>query len=307
MLERLLIFGGLGFIGANFVNWVSDNRPRWVIKIADAETYAADRSRLSTDPKEIRVVNLLQPEEYDDLVLWSDIVVNFAAETHNDNSLRNPEVFIETNILGTAKLLDLCVKLEKPLIQISTDEVYGDFDYHSTEMATEASPYRPSSPYSASKASADHLVRAWSRSFGVRAIVTHCTNNFGPGQHSEKFIPNILGRIERGAPIQIYGDGRNVRDWIHVDDHSSAIALLIESEPWGQTFNISANNELDNVSVVHRILELLGLPAYPVEFVTDRPGHDRRYGLDSSKIRSLGWAPSKSHSFADVLNPGSKR
>lgn len=287
---NILVFGGLGFMGANFVNWTLSNRPEVKIRIADAFTYAADSTRLERpESVEIHRANLVSPEEYWDLLDWCDLVVNFAAETHNDNSLERPLDFYQSNVVGLVHLMQTCLSLEKPLIQISTDEVYGDFPLDSEELATEEFPFRPSSPYSSSKAAGDLAVMAWVRSFGLQAIVTHCTNNYGPGQHEEKFIPNIISRIKSGRPIEVYGDGKNIRDWIHVDDHSRAIWTLIEMGSWGQVYNISAMNQLTNIGLVERILEHCELKHYPVKFIADRPGHDLRYGLNSSKIRLLGW------------------
>ena len=292
MSKRILVFGGLGFIGANFVRWAVENRPDYELRVVDGFTYAADVSRL---PREFggQIIRAMLDEKskYKSHVGWSDVVVNFAAETHNDNSLANPGVFVKSNVLGTAALLDVCKELGRGLLQVSTDEVFGDFPLGSKTLATESSPFRPSSPYSSTKAAADLLVMAWERSFGLEAMVTHCTNNFGPGQNKEKLIPNVLAKIGQGLPIELYGDGKNVRDWIHVDDHSRALSILIDSPQWGESFNISSNDELSNLGLVSLILEKLGLTGYPIEFVRDRPGHDLRYGLDSTKIRNLGWSP----------------
>jgi dTDP-glucose 4,6-dehydratase len=289
---RVLVFGGLGFMGANFVNWTQRNRPEVEIRIADAYTYAADERRLhSPESIQIRRANLLEPSEYVDLIEWCDLTVNFAAETHNDNSLKRPIDFYESNVLGLIKLMQECVAQDRPLVQISTDEVYGDFPLDSDELATEDYPFRPSSPYSASKAAGDLAVAAWIRSFGLKAIVTHCTNNFGPGQHPEKLIPNIIHRVQIGEPIQLYGTGENVRDWIHVDDHSNAVWKVIDLKSWGEVFNISAYNFRSNKHLCLEIFSGMGCPEHPIEFVADRPGHDLRYGLDSSKLRSVGWTP----------------
>jgi dTDP-glucose 4,6-dehydratase len=289
---KILVFGGLGFMGASFVNWAINHKPDAQIKIADAMTYAADKNRLRSEfAGEVREVNLNNPEAYRDLVAWADVAVNFAAETHNDNSLIAPEVFVETNIKGVFCLIQVCLQQETPILHISTDEVFGDFPLKSNTLATESSPMRPSSPYSASKAAGDLLVMAWARSYGLRAIVTHSTNNFGSHQHREKLIPNVVSRIQSGSPIELYGSGENIRDWIHVDDHSSAIFCLLENGTWGESYNISANNELSNLSVVVRIKSEMNVPNHPVIFVPDRLGHDLRYGLDSSKLRKLGWRP----------------
>lgn len=289
-MKKVLVFGGLGFIGSNFVRWAIEHRPDLEIKIADAFTYAADPKRLPGNfAGEIRQCRLQEPASYKDLMQWADLVINFAAETHNDNSLRNPELFVDTNVIGTLKLLESCRDNDTALIQISTDEVYGDFPLDSKEKATEDYPLRPSSPYSASKAASDLIVFAWVRSFGVRAMVTNCTNNYGPNQHPEKLIPNMISKIKEGRPIELYGDGKNIRDWIHVDDHSEALGVLIDKPHWGQRFNISADNEVSNIDLAKRIGEEIGVPDHPIKFVKDRPGHDLRYGLDSKKLRGYGW------------------
>lgn len=289
---NVLVFGGLGFVGSNFVNWCGLNRPHWKLKIADGFTYAADASRIRDhDELEIRKARLEEPNSYSDLNHWADVVVNFAAETHNDNSIANPEPFLESNVNGVFNLLESIRNSGTRLIQISTDEVYGDFPRDSVEAASEDYPFRPSSPYSSSKAAGDLLVLAWVRTFKVNAIITHCTNNFGPGQHEEKLIPSILRSIERNTPIQLYGDGENVRDWLHVDDHSSAIALLLEEGRSGERYNIGADNHLSNVELAHMLSAECGFANFPIDFVSDRPGHDAKYSLDFSKIAKLGWKP----------------
>lgn len=293
-MKNVLVFGGLGFIGSNFLRWATNNRPNLDFKIADGYSYAADESRIGDwFSGEVRRCQLQDSDSYEDMMNWADLVINFAAETHNDNSLSAPELFIDSNIVGTFELLQSCRRNDTSLIQVSTDEVYGDFPVASTELATESYPARPSSPYSASKAASDFLALSWVRSFNLRVMVTNCTNNYGPNQHPEKLIPNIVHRVNHGLPVQLYGDGRHVRDWIYVDDHSSAIVLLMEKPQWGERFNISANNEWSNIDLVRQILEELGAPDHPVELVADRPGHDLRYGVDSSKLRALGWKPSQ--------------
>lgn len=293
---KVLVFGGLGFMGANFVNWTRRNRPGVEIKIADAFTYAADPARLDgAESLDIHQANLIHPDEYRSLLNWCDLVVNFAAETHNDNSLERPLDFYESNVLGLVHLMQGCIASDKPLLQVSTDEVYGDFPLDSDELATEEHPFRPSSPYSASKAAGDLAVMAWVRSFGLRAIVTHCTNNFGPKQNKEKFIPNVISRVRLGLPIRIFGSGLNVRDWIHVDDHTEALWTLLDAGKWNEVFNISAGNQMTNLEVVRQILTALNLPSHPVHHVRDRAGHDLKYALDSSKIRSLGWQPKRTN------------
>lgn len=287
---KILVFGGLGFMGANFVNWTLHNRPEVKIRIADAFTYAADSARLeSPEIVEVHRANLVSPGDYWDLLDWCDLVVNFAAETHNDNSLERPLDFYQSNVVGLVHLMQTCLSLKKPLIQISTDEVYGDFPLDSEELATEEYPFRPSSPYSSSKAAGDLAVMAWVRSFGLQAIVTHSTNNYGPGQHEEKFIPSVFRSISRGSPIRVYGNGLNIRDWVHVDDHSSAIWTLIDKGQFGHRYNIAGGNQRTNLELIFELLAALKLPDHPIQFVPDRPGHDLRYGLDSEQLRLLGW------------------
>ena len=287
---KVLVFGGLGFMGANFVNWTLRNRPEVEIQIADAFTYAADPGRLQSPERvEIYHANLLSPSEYKGCLDWCDLVLNFAAETHNDNSLERPIDFYQSNLLGLVNLMHACLGSKKPLLHISTDEVYGDFPLDSEELATEEYPFRPSSPYSASKAAGDLAVMAWVRSFGLSAMVTHCTNNYGPGQNEEKFLPSVLRAISSGTPIRVYGNGLNIRDWVHVDDHSSALWTLIEKGSLGNRYNISGGNHRTNLQLIEELLSALGMNDHPLQFVKDRPGHDLRYGLDSSKLRLLGW------------------
>lgn len=287
-MKKVLIFGGLGFIGSNFVRWAMENKPNLDMKVADAFTYAADPKNLPDSfGGEVRRCRLQDPDDYRDLMEWADVVVNFAAETHNDASLKNPEIFVDSNVVGTLRLLELCRETNTALIQISTDEVYGDFPLDSLEKASEQYPIRPSSPYSASKAASDLLVLAWARSFMLKAMVTNCTNNYGPNQHPEKLIPNILSRIAQGFPIQLYGDGKHIRDWIFVDDHSKSIGLLMDNPRWGERFNISANFELSNLELARLICQTLEVPSHPIELIADRPGHDLRYGIDSSKLAGL--------------------
>ena len=289
---NVLVFGGLGFVGSNFVNWCAPNRPGWNLKIVDGFTYAADRNRIYKDLDiEIRKSRLETPEKYTDLVKWADFIVNFAAETHNDNSLRDPKPFLESNVNGVFELLKVCTAHQTKLIQISTDEVYGDFPLESSDAADENYPFRPSSPYSSTKAAGDLMVMAWVRSFKLNAIVTHCTNNFGPGQHQEKLIPTIISSVRMGLPIRLYGNGENTRDWIHVDDHSAAVALLIEKGKMGERYNIGANNHITNVELAKRISSELESENQIIEFIEDRPGHDLKYSIDSAKIKDLGWQP----------------
>ena len=226
------------------------------------------------------------------LVANCDVVVHFAAESHNDNSLLDPSPFLTTNLIGTYTLLEAVRHAEVRFHHISTDEVYGDLELDDPERFTEATPYNPSSPYSSTKAGSDLLVRAWVRSFGVRATISNCSNNYGPYQHVEKFIPRQITNVLDGGRPKLYGAGSNVRDWIHADDHSSAVLTILESGVIGETYLVGADGERDNRQVVETILELMGQPADAYELVTDRAGHDLRYAIDSSKLRrELGWAP----------------
>jgi dTDP-glucose 4,6-dehydratase len=227
-----------------------------------------------------------------ELVRNHDLVVHFAAESHNDNSLRDPSVFITTNLVGTYTVLEAVRRYGTRYHHISTDEVYGDLELDDLERFSETSPYNPSSPYSATKAGSDHLVRAWVRSFDVQATLSNCSNNYGPYQHVEKFIPRQITNILEGGRPKLYGAGLNVRDWIHVDDHSSAVLLITTEGKIGETYLIGADGERNNKQVVEAILELLGQPHDAYDEVSDRAGHDRRYAIDSTKIRmELGWQP----------------
>jgi dTDP-glucose 4,6-dehydratase len=228
----------------------------------------------------------------DRLVAEHDFVVHFAAESHNDNSLREPEPFISTNLVGTYTLLEAVRRYGTRFHHISTDEVYGDLAIDDPQRFTESTPYNPSSPYSSTKAGSDLLVRAWVRSFGVMATISNCSNNYGPYQHIEKFIPRQITNVLDGGRPKLYGAGANVRDWIHVDDHSAAVLLITQEGKIGETYLIGADGEKSNKDVVETILELLGLPRDGYDHVTDRAGHDLRYAIDSTKLRSeLGWQP----------------
>jgi len=222
----------------------------------------------------------------------ADAVVHFAAESHNDNSLSNPWPFVETNLIGTYQLLEAARRHDKRLHHISTDEVYGDLELDDPERFTEQTPYNPSSPYSSTKAGSDLMVNAWVRSFGLNATISNCSNNYGPYQHVEKFIPRQITEILEGRLPKLYGKGENVRDWIHTDDHSSAVLAILEKGRAGETYLIGADGEKSNKEVVERILVIMGKEASDYDHVSDRPGHDMRYAIDSSKLRSeLGWQP----------------
>jgi dTDP-glucose 4,6-dehydratase len=290
----LLVTGGAGFIGSNFVHHVVNNTDLSVT-VLDKLTYAASRESLAglpDDRVELVVGDVADTDLVDTLFAAHGSVVHFAAESHNDNSLDDPGPFIQTNIVGTFTLLEAARKHDVRLHHVSTDEVYGDLDLDDPKRFTEDTPYNPSSPYSASKAGSDHLVRAWVRSFGVRATISNCSNNYGPWQHVEKFIPRQITNLIDGVLPKVYGDGLNVRDWIHADDHSSAVLRILDTGRYGETYLIGADGERNNLQVVTAILEHFGRSADDIEFVTDRAGHDRRYAIESGKLRAeLGWAP----------------
>ncbi len=291
---RLLVTGGAGFIGTNFVLRTAQTRPDWQVTVLDALTYAGNRDSLAPVADRIDFVegSVADAELVDRLVAASDAVVHFAAESHNDNSLDDPWPFMETNIVGTFRILEAVRRHGARLHHISTDEVYGDLELDDPERFTERTPVNPSSPYSASKASADLLVRAWVRSFGVNATLSNCSNNYGPYQHVEKFIPRQITNILQGVKPKLYGQGSNVRDWIHVDDHNDAVVTILEQGRSGETYLIGADGERDNRAIVALLLDIMGKPADWFDLVSDRPGHDLRYAIDSTKLREeTGWSP----------------
>ncbi len=291
---KVLVTGGAGFIGANFVLRVRETRPDWEVTVLDALTYAGNRASLAPVEGQIEFVqgSIADADLVDRLVADTDLVVHFAAESHNDNSLDNPWPFMEANIIGTYRLLEAVRKHGKRIHHISTDEVYGDLELDDPNRFSESTPVNPSSPYSASKASADLLVRAWIRSFKIAATLSNCSNNYGPRQHVEKFIPRQITGILDGVRPKLYGAGANVRDWIHVDDHNDAVIAIIERGRLGETYLIGADGERNNREIITLLLELMGKPADWFDHVNDRPGHDLRYAIDSSKLRAeTGWTP----------------
>ncbi|KQY08123.1 dTDP-glucose 4,6-dehydratase [Mycobacterium sp. Root135] len=293
-MMRLLVTGGAGFIGSNFVHHVVEHTDHHVT-VLDKLTYAGNLASLDGLPPD-RVTfirgDITDAPLVDELVASVDAVVHYAAESHNDNSLHDPNPFVQTNIVGTFTLLETVRKHDTRLHHISTDEVYGDLELDDPARFTEDTPYNPSSPYSSTKAGSDLLVRAWVRSFGVAATISNCSNNYGPFQHVEKFIPRQITNVLQGVRPKLYGEGRNVRDWIHADDHSSAVLTILEQGRIGETYLIGADGEQDNKTVVELILQLMGEPADAYDHVTDRPGHDLRYAIDSTKLRTeLGWQP----------------
>jgi dTDP-glucose 4,6-dehydratase len=293
-MANILVTGGAGFIGSNFVHYVAENTDHHVT-VLDSLTYAgnlASLAGLTEDRVTFVKGDITDAALVDDLFGKADSVVHYAAESHNDNSLDNPRPFLDTNIVGTFTLLEAARKHDTRLHHISTDEVYGDLELDDPERFTESTPYNPSSPYSATKAGSDLLVRAWVRSFGVRATLSNCSNNYGPRQHVEKFIPRQITNVIRGIRPKLYGSGINVRDWIHADDHSSAVLTVLEKGEIGETYLIGADGERNNKDVIELILEMMGQPKDAYDHVTDRAGHDLRYAIDSAKLRTeLGWTP----------------
>lgn len=295
---RLLVTGGAGFIGSNFVPYFLEKHSDCEIVNLDALTYAGNMENLReienhSNHKFIRG-RIEDGKLVEELMEGIDVVINFAAESHVDRSIVEPQVFVQTNVIGTQVLLDAALRHGVQLFyQISTDEVYGALDLDSTERFTEETPLRPNSPYAASKASADLLVRAYHHTFGLPVVISRCSNNYGPKQHPEKFIPTIILNALRDQPVPIYGDGLYVRDWIHVLDHCRAIDLIMHKGRIGEVYNIGADDEWANIELARKILQLLHKPESLLQSVQDRPGHDRRYAIGSDKLRrELGWQPS---------------
>jgi dTDP-glucose 4,6-dehydratase len=300
---RLLVTGGAGFIGSNFVRRTLAARLDVQVTVLDALTYAGRLSNLSGLEGKYEFVqgDICDPTVVDSLVSKADVVVHFAAESHNDNSLKSPRPFIDTNVIGTFELIQACVKHGVRFHHVSTDEVFGDLALEGVDKFTRDTPYNPSSPYSASKASSDHLVRAWTRSFGLKATISNCSNNFGPYQHEEKLIPRMIGLIASGSKPELYGNGANIRDWIHVDDHNDGVWAVIEKGVIGQTYLLGADNQRSNLEVVRALLEIMGKPEDFIAFIGDRPGHDLRYAIDASDTEvELGWKP-KHGNFEEKL------
>ncbi|WP_062206468.1 dTDP-glucose 4,6-dehydratase [Demequina salsinemoris] len=293
-MSHLLVTGGAGFIGSNFVHHVLKTTDH-TVTVLDSLTYAGNRESLAGLPEDRFTFvhgDITDAETVDSLVKDADAVVHYAAESHNDNSLDNPYPFVHTNLIGTYTLLEAVRRYDKRYHHISTDEVYGDLELDDPAKFTEATPYNPSSPYSSTKAGSDLLVRAWVRSFGTQATISNCSNNYGPFQHVEKFIPRQITNVIRGIRPKLYGKGENVRDWIHADDHSSAVLTILDKGEIGETYLIGADGEKNNKDVVELILTLMGQAADAYDHVSDRPGHDMRYAIDSTRLRTeLGWEP----------------
>ena len=293
-MSHLLVTGGAGFIGSNFVHYLLDNTEH-TVTVLDKMTYAANKASLDgLDGTRFNLIvgDIADRELTDELVAQADAVIHYAAESHNDNSLANPEPFIHTNLVGTFTLLEAVRRHGTRYHHISTDEVFGDLALEDPAKFTETTPYNPSSPYSSTKAGSDLLVRAWVRSFGIEATISNCSNNYGPYQHIEKFIPRQITNILSGLTPKLYGEGLNVRDWIHATDHSSAVLRILESGKIGETYLIGADGEENNITVLRTILRLMGKDENDFEHVIDRPGHDMRYAIDGTRLREeLGWEP----------------
>ena len=294
---RLLVTGGAGFIGSNFVHYILGKYPDYEVVNLDALTYAGSLENLRgvmDSPKHTFVHGRIEDGKLvNELMAGIDAVINFAAESHVDRSIVEPQVFITTNVLGTQVLLDAALRHKVKLFyQVSTDEVYGALPLGSTERFTEGSPLLPNSPYSASKTAADLLARAYYRTYALPVVISRCSNNYGPRQHPEKFLPTVILNAAQGKPIPIYGDGLYVRDWIHVMDHCGAIDTVLHNGKVGEVYNVGADNEWANIDLARKILRILGKPEDLLTSVGDRPGHDRRYAIECTKIKKeLGWSP----------------
>jgi len=294
-MKKLLVTGGAGFIGSNFVHYIYKERPDWYITVLDKLTYAGDRKNLEgLDDSRFSFIqgDICDEQAVDKVIADCDVVVHFAAESHVDNSIHGPRPFLDTNVVGTYQILEGIRKYNKRLHHISTDEVYGDLELNDPKKFNESTAYNPSNPYSATKAGSDHLVRSWIRTFDAQATISNCSNNYGPYQHVEKFIPRQITEVLEGRKAKLYGDGQNVRDWIHAEDHSSAILAILEKGKIGETYLVGTDGEKSSKEVLQLILELMGKEPDDYEAVPDRPGHDLRYAIDASKIKNeLGWQP----------------
>lgn len=293
---HLIVTGGCGFIGSNFIRLVLTTRPGWRVTNVDKLTYAgnpANLSDLAGNPN----YKFFKADICDSALMGEifsanpDAVVHFAAESHVDRSIAGPEIFVQTNVMGTQVLLESARKAKAGrFLHVSTDEVYGSLG--PAGLFSEATPLAPNSPYSASKAGSDFLVQAYHHTFGMDTVLTRCSNNYGPYQFPEKLIPLLITNLMEGKQIPIYGDGKNVRDWLHVEDHCLGILLALEKGRAGEAYNIGGNNERENIQIARQLLSLMGKDETSIRYVEDRLGHDRRYAIDAAKIRrELGWAP----------------
>ncbi|MBM6615360.1 dTDP-glucose 4,6-dehydratase [Desemzia sp. RIT804] len=317
-MKHIIVTGGAGFIGSNFVHYVVNHHPDVHVTVLDKLTYAGNKENLAGLPEDrvkLVVGDIADAELVDRLVKETDAVVHYAAESHNDNSLKDPFPFVQTNIIGTYTLIEACRKHNVRYHHVSTDEVYGDLPLREDllghgegpgEKFTAETPYNPSSPYSSTKAGSDLLVKAWVRSFGLKATMSNCSNNYGPYQHIEKFIPRQITNILAGIRPKLYGEGKNVRDWIHTNDHSSAVWAILTKGRIGETYLIGADGEENNKHVLELILELMDQPKDAYDHVKDRAGHDLRYAIDSTKLNEeLGWTPEFTNfrdGLADTIN-----
>lgn len=295
---KVLVTGGAGFIGGNFVHYMVKKYPNYDIYNLDALTYAGELTKHSSinsfDNYHFIQANIVDSKKMTTFFEREkfDTVVHFAAESHVDSSIKNPSLFLQTNIIGTQTLLDAALKvgIEK-FVHVSTDEVYGELDFDDTKLFTEEMPLKPNSPYSASKAASDFIVNAYHKTYGLPINITRCSNNYGPYQYPEKLIPLTILSAYHEKAIPVYGHGWNVRDWLHVYDHCTAIDLILHKGVNGEAYNIGGHNERTNIEVVKTILHSLGKPETLIEFVKDRLGHDKRYAIDPTKIEDLGWKP----------------
>lgn len=300
---RVLVTGGAGFIGTNFIRMLRRERADWVVTNLDALTYAGNRQSLADEERGWDTYQFVKgdvrdPDIVRQLVAEIDAIINFAAESHVDRSIHDASGFVSTNIDGVRNLLDAIrfVRPQARFVQIGTDEVYGDLPIERTDLRfTEATPLAPHSPYAASKAAADLLVLAYHHTHRIDSCITRCSNNFGPFQFPEKVIPLFTARLLDGLPVPLYGDGRNVRDWLHVEDHCEAILQVLEAGRSGEVYNIGGDNECSNLALTHELLRLTGRDETFIQRTADRAGHDRRYAIDAQKIRrDLGWRPTRS-------------
>ena len=294
MSRKFLVTGGAGFIGSNFIRYVLDHEANARITSLDALTYAGVKStvdELDVNERHTFVQGDIRDHALvDSLVPGHDVVVNFAAESHVDRSIDGPSAFLETNVVGTGVMIDAARRHSVPTyIQVSTDEVYGSIEIGS---ASENASLEPSSPYSASKAGADLVVQSYATTYDYPTVITRCTNNYGPYQFPEKLIPLFVSNLLDRKQVPLYGDGLNERDWLYVEDHCSAIYMLVDEGDRGEIYNVSADAQLPNIRLTLMILEAMGADSSMIDYVEDRPGHDRRYAIDSTKIRAMGWSPS---------------
>ncbi|MGM0838327.1 MAG: dTDP-glucose 4,6-dehydratase [Bacillota bacterium] len=296
--KKVLVTGGAGFIGGNFVQYMVNKYPDYDIFNLDQLTYAGDLTKHS-DIEKMANYHFVKADISDREVIISlfekenfEYVIHFAAESHVDRSITDPGIFVQTNVLGTQILLDAsrAVGVTK-FVHVSTDEVYGELDFDPTTFFTEETPLQPNSPYSASKASSDLLVRAYHETYGLPVNITRCSNNYGPYHFPEKLIPLTISRVLNDQKVPVYGDGKNIRDWLHVIDHCAAIDLVMHEGVNGEVYNVGGHNERTNLEVVKTIIKTLGKSEELIEFVEDRLGHDKRYAIDPTKLENLGWKP----------------